>query len=740
MQPPCSPTRSTGWRAKTPPLLTLLPKQPKKSQVANADIKRKVREAPEGERNNVLFQNCCRYLRRGKDPDDLVESAIASGLSPEEVAQVVASARSSVKEQRPDWYVVGEHYANVHWRGRARYVIGGGAAPRWWMYENDYWRQKTEKDYEIQHHMDRHRFGIAQELQDAGHPQAAELLGNAKAWREQQTSYPGEFWAGMAHTLKGPQPTPVFDRFAAANGLVDLRAGTLSPHAPEHETRSVAGGQFLPDKAAELRKALDLRFEGILPSNGVDWFLDLVGLAMSGKAQNWRSILWLWGPSGSGKGGIARLLLDAFGAKARVVSREFFSQASSGGDIDTPMADVIERQPLFIIIDEFGTKQVDIGRLLSRTGDTPQSARRPHGATIEGLIFAMIVVLTVTAPSIPARTGLSRRVSVLGTMNRIPDNRIYDGIPQELRDAVITLGAQRAGKALEAMDKREYHAPEGDREKKEEFMQKVDPVGMWLDTLPDSCDRMTMADLVARANLDIPDLDKPATTNLMGRRVQTSEKWRRGEWQADDKKVRGIRLKPKPQMKQPIVCSKCGESFYPPDTCCDDQLGGTPPGAATGGASDAGATQPALGVFTGPQLSLTVEIERRLTQLASFDAELRAELRADPSSGEALMNLDQCKAYRLGLEGFATVNPAFTLNPGHVAALGGAPVLLDIIQFALLRGQTARAVIDRPPDWKGVLGDLHREAVERQQEARQQVSNRLLPNLFARTQSRLKGI
>ena len=200
----------------------------------------------------------------------------------------------------------------------------------------------------------------------------------------------------------------------------------------------------------------------------------------------------------------------------------------------------------------------------------------------------------------------------------------------------------------------------------------------------------------------------------------------------------------KPEMVQPKVCRRCGEEFYPnqgEDVCqmCANLPTSTPPPGAESGASDAGESQPSLsGVFNGHPL--TVEIDRRLSELSTFTAELRAELRKDPSSGEALMNLDQCAAYRLGLEGFKAAGPAFTLNPGHVAALGGAPVLLDIIQFALLRGQTARAVIDRPPDWKGVLGDLHRVAVERQQEAPQQVSSRLLPHLLARTQPRLRGI
>ena len=188
---------------------------------------------------------------------------------------------------------------------------------------------------------------------------------------------------------------------------------------------------------------------------------------------------------------------------------------------------------------------------------------------------------------------------------------------------------------------------------------------------------------------------------------------------------------------QPILDGQCNAS----DHADQDRDGGPPPGAATGGASDAGATQPSIdGVFTGAQLSMSVGIERKLTWLAGIENEFRAELRADPSSGEASLNLDQCAAYRLGLQGFKAANPDFKLNPGHVAALRGAEEVLDIIMLAMLKDKTAKAVVECPPDWKGVIGDLHRVAVERQQEERRELESRLKPDLLARTQPRLKGI
>ena len=192
---------------------------------------------------------------------------------------------------------------------------------------------------------------------------------------------------------------------------------------------------------------------------------------------------------------------------------------------------------------------------------------------------------------------------------------------------------------------------------------------------------------------------------------------------------------------QPIKDGRCPVA----DTHADQGRDGPPPAAPayggdlSGQGGFSGMEPPRESHFTGSHHPLTVEIERRLTQLASFAAELRADLRADPSSGEALIHLDQCSAYRLGLEGFAAVNPAFVLNSGHVAALGGAPALLNIIQFAMLKDRPAQVLIDHPPDWKGILWDLHRVAVERQREDAPTLRRSLSPRLLTRMQPRLKG-
>ena len=538
-----------------PPNLALLPK-PERKDTKRAQ--REVETAPEGERNNTLYQSAVRYATRGKNARDLLPGAVAAGLSREEATETIASAVKRVSSMRPPWVVVGDYYANRHWKDTARHVEGAGA-PVWWAWTDDYWRPLNEKDHAIHHHLDRQRFGVAQELVDANEQTAAELLGNPKEWRAERATPAGEFWAGMAGTLKGSEPAPSMDHFAAANGLVDLRTGELVGHLPEHETRSVAAGNYLPQSKPLLTEALQRRLQGVLSPGGIEGFIDLVALGMTGRAQNYRAVLWLWGRSGTGKGGILQLISAALGNKALPRGRSFLEH--SQGDIDDALADVLEKQPLFILIDEVGSssKALNEGKSLSRFGDSPQSARRPHGRTITGTLRAMLVLTTVTAPTLSGKRGWERRSAVLGTLAAIPTKRKESGITQDLKDAVITLAALRAREVLEAMAMGTYTEPVGDPQRAKEFLAEADPVGEWLEALPDKCDGMLMKDLAEKANEEL-DPDKEFKAQGFGKRVAVSVKWKR---HISSSGIRSIKLKKQPaEVEDRFYCAGPCEGMY----------------------------------------------------------------------------------------------------------------------------------------------------------------------------------
>ncbi len=220
----------------------------------------------------------------------------------------------------------------------------------------------------------------------------------------------------------------------------------------------------------------------------------------------------------------------------------------SQGDIDDALADVLEKQPLFILIDEVGSssKALNEGKSLSRFGDSPQSARRPHGRTLTGTLRAMLVLTTVTAPTLSGKRGWERRSAVLGTLAAIPTKRKESGITQDLKDAVITLAVLRAREVLEEIDMGTYEEPVGDAQRAKEFLAEADPVGEWLEALPDECDGMLMKDLAEKVNREL-DPDKEFKAQGIGSRVAVSVKWRR---HIASSGTRSIKLKKQPAEEQ----------------------------------------------------------------------------------------------------------------------------------------------------------------------------------------------
>ena len=452
-------------------------------------------------------------------------------------------APTSPNTWHSSWYEIGLHYA-TQWVGRARYVTGDGP-PRWWLYDDERhaWRQLTDRDYVFQYDIASRRYSLAQELQDLGKTEEAKLLASP-LWRGQQANFSGEFWAAMARTLTGPEPEPMPNTFAAANGVVNLTDGECTPHTPVHGVRSVARGRYLRESAPELRKVLARRFCDVFKEEGVDAFIELCGLALTRQVQTWRGLLWVWGTPGSGKGGVSRLVEVAFGPAAKRVPLKFFEGTAS--DIDDALADAIEKQPLFLLLDELGPQsRIDEAKLLSRTGDTSQTSRRPHGATISGPVNALVIVTTVDPPSMSSKTGLDRRTAVLKTLlEELPASRKEAGIADDLCDALVTWACLSAQDTLKRITAHTYDPTPGDAVQKQALLQRIDPVGTWLDTLPDDYAGMTLQDLAARATQELSGiLDRKLSPADVGRKLDTSRKWRRMRSRVDGKQVRTIQLR-----------------------------------------------------------------------------------------------------------------------------------------------------------------------------------------------------
>ncbi len=404
----------------------------------------------------------------------------------------------------PPDYVAGEFVAHRHFVGRVVHTRRNG----WWTYDADggYWYQLDRDDLWLSDEMSRDRFLYARQLKQSGYSDMAEEVASMMKWRRLTVS-DGGFWSALRTVLSGRVPVPEMGLLNCPNGTVDLRSGSLVPHSPAHGCRAVTSGRFLPGEAPRLEKVLRERLAPVFSDLVFDAWLDLCALAITGRAQSYRSLVVLLGMSGSGKGGAVQLLHRALGMYSYALPAGWLEKYAS--EIDATRADLLEREVRLVWLDEIGaqTKMVE-QKLLTVLGDSVDNARRPHGKTVEGKHRWMMFTTAVTVPRLSAHGGASRRMAVLPTLGvdleaeglKLPE----DSVDQELLDAVVTLGALRAP----AVYDRGYRAPHGDESAKAEAVAAMDPVSDWLNDLELPALGLPFSEVYASALLMFPELTR----------------------------------------------------------------------------------------------------------------------------------------------------------------------------------------------------------------------------------------
>ena len=156
---------------------------------------------------------------------------------------------------------------------------------------------------------------------------------------------------------------------------------------------------------------LENRLESNMAREDLESLLELLGLGITGEAPVKRPcILWVSGPSGSGKGMVGNLVLEAFGSVAHAVKAETLQRRSN--DIDSEIASVLEANPRLIVCDEMGGK-VSEKKWMGLTGNTPWTARRPHGKEIKRVVRALWICPTIEAPHMSRNGGMADRSAAL---------------------------------------------------------------------------------------------------------------------------------------------------------------------------------------------------------------------------------------------------------------------------------------------------------------------------------------
>ena len=347
----------------------------------------------------------------------------------------------------------------------------------YWRYHHDEgrWGPLTTKSQALRRYIYSNSQQWRQELNADGQQE----LADSWAW---DTPPPerSEFWTALGQGILAPEPTPAMHLLNTPSGTLDLKTGNRLDHAPDLECRAITEGVYRPDDAAALESLLRERLDLVLAPEMQDIWLDMVALAMTGDAQMYRSILYIYGKSvndsGSGKTSLNTLVTEAFGSYGYTVTPSFFS--AGGGEIDATRADILASQARWLSCDELGAAglRVNAEKLLSLTGDSTDSARGPYGANIQGGYHFLFGVATIGAPEMPRDIGFARRVVAVPVLGgEVPEEK-RSRPNQDHLDAVVTVCGLRAARTYLSR----YRAPTGDADTKEQILREMDPVGTWL--------------------------------------------------------------------------------------------------------------------------------------------------------------------------------------------------------------------------------------------------------------------
>ena len=417
-------------------------------------------------------------------------------------------------EMKSPWTILGEVCA-----GPLRMAFRFDTFSRQWLAWRDgtHWASITDTT-EMTDILHYERLRLAAQLGKDGQHALTERLASANQWRREISNMRGEWWGALRTTLDRPMSKPPFHQVATPEGVVDLRTGNIESHDPwMHDTRVLTRGNYRPQDANKLRHVLWQRLKHNIAPDDFDQLIATIGIAVARRSVDYRTIAWFYGAPGSGKSSTAQIIVDAFGGLAKGISANLVTRRSRS-DIDADLTDLIEFDPVIYWASEVGTAAAN--RLYGLTGGDVFSARRPHGRIVRGALSGMLLATSVEAPRVAVDTGLRRRIIVFHFPKRISEgvrrSRSYSA--DEL-DAVVSLSIIAAME----VETEGWVPPRGSEMAAEEFLTEADPLAAWIAALPDSWDGQPVKDCLEAYNSEALE---PANPTLMGRRINTSGKWR----------------------------------------------------------------------------------------------------------------------------------------------------------------------------------------------------------------------
>ena len=408
-------------------------------------------------------------------------------------------------------------YAADELRGRFRYD-----GQNWYGWERNAWRLGV-KASEVLMSLVHTRYHLAASASEAGETEVAQLLAApSKVWTNTIGAAVGDFQSALHIHLLRPRPQLDHSLIATPSTVVEWSTGKrtkLDPHI--HDVTATTLGEFRPDDLKELIEHLRTRLSHAFTPDDFAAFSTMLGLAIT----RWDidpAIIWLTGPSGSGKSWIARLVQTAFGDLAHQVTD---STLTKRDEIGVNLADLIVSDPLFGVAIE--VTSIRDSRLNSLTGRDSLSSRYPYGKAVHGVFTGRLLATSVNAPRARAHEGLARRVEAFGFSKPVKDSlKIAAEQTQQDLDAVVTLAVGEARvlhqeRAQErALGTTKWERPRGNATRS--FLAAADDVAGWLTELGDDRHGDTIPDVCASYE---SGTGEKLTPRSLGRHLWTHPRW-----------------------------------------------------------------------------------------------------------------------------------------------------------------------------------------------------------------------
>lgn len=230
-------------------------------------------------------------------------------------------------------------------------------------------------------------------------------------------------------------------------GVVDLRYGDLEVRDWEAEGGRTAG-RFRRQDYAALRELLALWLEPVFDQENFDLLCRAIGVTMAGRKKAGKTMVVLRGQPCSGKTATLTLLKEAFGGYGLTVHPEWLAARSRQG-FDETLAEVLERQTRLILAgDQDGAAQsvqASAKRVRLLTGVEELTARRPRSDNaLYGRLPGIIWMTTLRTQPWMRYEELGRRMFCIATKGPLRVCRKGSDYPQDLLDAVVTVGIREA--------------------------------------------------------------------------------------------------------------------------------------------------------------------------------------------------------------------------------------------------------------------------------------------------------